>query len=57
MKYIESIIGDDKLIKKENAFFRQKISEAIFKSHKYVREKNGESSVSLRDLQRFRLAY
>ena len=56
-EYIESIMDGDNLFKKENESFRKIVNEAIFESHKYVREKNDESSVSLRDLQRFRLAY
>ena len=56
-KYIESIIGGDELFKKEDESFRKKVNDAIFYSHNFVREKNDKSSVSLRDLQRFRLAY
>ena len=56
-KYIESIIDGDELFKKEDNNFREKVNEAIFYSHSFVREKNDKSSVSLRDLQRFRLAY
>jgi hypothetical protein len=35
MKYIESIIDDDKLIKKENDIFRQNANKAIFESYKF----------------------
>ena len=51
-KYIEAII-----INKFPSILREIAIDAIYTSHKYVREKNGVSSVSLRDLQRFRRAY
>ena len=60
-EYIESIIGtefpkgenDDS----NNSFLRNIAIESIHFSHNYVRKYNGISSVSLRDLQRFRRAY
>ena len=51
-KYIEAIIRN-----KFPSILRKIAIDAIYTSHKYVREKNGVSSVSLRDLQRFRRAY
>ena len=57
-KYIESIIGEEfPKGEKNDTFLREKAIEAIFFSHRYVREKNGISSVSLRDLQRFKRTY
>ena len=61
IKYIESIVGAEfpKGEKKEseNSILRNNVIKAIFESHNYVRNENGESSVSLRDLQRFKRAY
>ena len=56
IKYIDSIIGEE-FPKEEDEYFRKNVIDAIHKSHVFVREKNGKSSVSLRDLQRFRIAY
>ena len=60
-KYIESIIGEEfpkgESDESQDSFFRNKAIDAIYFSHKFVREKNGVSSVSLRDLQRFRRTY
>ena len=60
-EYIESIIGTE-FPKGENddsndSFLRKMAIESIHFSHNFVRECNGISSVSLRDLQRFRRAY
>jgi len=51
-KYIEVLIRN-----KFTLILRKIAIEAIYTSHKYVRERNGISSVSLRDLQRFTRAY
>lgn len=60
-KYIESIIGEEfhkgESDESQDSFFRKKAIDAIYYSHKFVRENNGVSSVSLRDLQRFRRTY
>ena len=60
-KYIESIIDEEfpkgENEKNENSILREKAIEIIYDSHKYVRQTNGISSVSLRDFQRFRRAY
>ena len=60
-KYIESIIGEEfpkgENEESENSILRKEAIFAIFESHKYIIEKNGKSSVSLRDLQRFKRAY
>ncbi len=60
-KYIESIIGEEfpkgENEESKNTFFRNIAIDTIFKSHQYVRKINGKSSVSLRDLQRFKRAY
>ena len=60
-KYIESIIGEEfpkgEDENSDNSFLREKAIEAIYFSHNFVREQNGISSVSLRDLQRFKRAY
>ena len=53
---IKDIIGDE-YPKIENSILRKNAIEAIYYSHKFVREKKGISSVSLRDLQRFKRAY
>lgn len=53
---IKDIIGDYSP-KIENSILRKNAIEAIYYSHKFVRENNGISSVSLRDLQRFKRAY
>ena len=52
-------VKDDafKKLKDNNSILRTIAIIAIYKSHKFVREKNGISSVSLRDLQRFRRTY
>ena len=60
-KYIESIIGEE-FPKGENendekTILRNIAIEAINYSHDYVRKVNGISSVSLRDLQRFKRTY
>ena len=61
IKYIESIIGEEfpngENDNSENSILRKIAIEAIYYSHKYVREKNGISSISLRDLQRFKKTY
>ena len=60
-KYIESIIGEEfpegENKDSENSILRNKAIISIYESHKFVRENNGESSVSLRDLKRFEKAY
>lgn len=53
---IKDIIGDE-YPKIENSILRKNAIEAIYYSHKFVRKYNGISSVSLRDLQRFKRAY
>jgi hypothetical protein len=45
------------VIEIENSILRKNVINAIYYSHKFVRKINGTSSVSLRDLQRFRRAY
>ena len=59
--YIESIIGKEfppgDKDESENSILRNVAIDVIYDSHNFVREKNGKSSVSLRDLQRFRRAY
>ena len=60
-KYIESIIGEEfpkgENDESENSILRKEAIEVIYQSHNFVRKKNGKSSVSLRDLQRFKRAY
>ena len=46
---------DDK--RSEKSIFRDTAIYAIYQSHKYVRQTCGRSSVSLRDLQRFKRSY
>ena len=55
-KKIESII-ESQLPEIKNTILRKVAIKAIYDSHEYVQKKNGISSVSLRDLQRFRRAY
>ena len=43
--------------KSEESILREAAIYGIYQSHKYVRQTNGKSSVSLRDLQRFKRAY
>ena len=54
--YLEDKIGN-KFPEIENSILRKNVINAIYYSHKFVRKINGTSSVSLRDLQRFRRAY
>ena len=60
-KYIECIVGEEFPLgeddKSEESILRKAAIDAIHMSHNYVRKENGESSVSLRDLQRFKRAY
>ena len=57
-KYEELPKNDEKDDKRsEKSIFREAAIYAIYKSHEHVRKENGKSSVSLRDLQRFKRAY
>ena len=60
-KYIESIIGEEfpkgENKDSENSILRNTAIISIYDSHTFIREINGKSSVSLRDLQRFKRAY
>ena len=54
-KIDDKVDKDDK--RSEKSIFRDTAIYAIYQSHTHVRKKNGKSSVSLRDLQRFKRAY
>ena len=60
-KYIEKIIdeefpeGENK--DSNNTFLRKNAIDMIFNSHQIIKKINGTSSVSLRDIQRFRIIY
>ena len=61
LKYIENMIdkdfpkGDDD--ESENSFLRKTVIESIYQSHKFIKKYNNICSVSLRDIQRFKLIY
>ena len=61
LEYIENIIdkdfpkGDDD--ESENSFLRKTVIESIYQSHKFIKKYNNICSVSLRDIQRFKLIY
>ena len=61
IKYIENVIGEEIPIGDNDNFgisiLRKNGIEAIYYSHKYVREKNIISAISFRDLQRFKKTY
>ena len=61
-KYIENIINEEFPIKEENgnnnnSFLRKIAIESIYDSHKFIKKINGTSSVSLRDIQKYKIIY
>ena len=59
--YIENIISDEfpkgEKEDSENSILRKIAIDTIYNSHKFIEKKNGISSVSLRDFQRFKKTY
>ena len=59
--YIENIIDEEfpegENDDSDNSFLRKVAIDSIYDSHKFIKERNGSSSVSLRDIQRFRIVY